>query len=51
MLSIIPYATAATAGLLWGWLMLGSDDGRSSSVRVLPAFGSGHVALGVDGKF
>lgn len=51
LLSIVPYATAATAGVLWGWLKLGSDDTASAGVRVMPAVAGGDVWLGIDGQF
>jgi hypothetical protein len=51
VLSIVPYATAATAGLLWGWLKLGADDRGSAGLRLTPALAGGDVWLGVDGRF
>lgn len=50
VLSIVPYATAATAGVLWGWLKLG-EDGGSANVRLMPAVAAGDVWLGLDGRF
>jgi hypothetical protein len=51
VLSIVPYATAATAGVLWGWLKLGADDTASAGGRLMPALAAGEVWLGIDGQF
>jgi hypothetical protein len=52
LMSIVPYATAATAGVLWGWLTLGARDGtQSAGWRAMPAVGARDVWLGVDGRF
>jgi hypothetical protein len=51
LMSVVPYATAATAGVLWGWLKLGSVDTPSASVRLTPGLALREVWLGLDGRF
>lgn len=52
LLSIVPYATAASAGVLWGWLKLGADESTpSAGLRLLPAVAAGNVWVGLDGRF
>jgi hypothetical protein len=50
-LSVIPYVTAATTGILWGWLKLGPSAPSSASVRLAPSFAPGEAFLGFDGRF
>jgi len=51
LLSLIPYATAAAAGVAWGWLTLGSSDTQTARLRLLPALAHDDVWLGLDGEF
>jgi hypothetical protein len=49
-LSLVPYVTAATTGLMWGWLKFGSSA-ASPSLTVTPTLTNGRMLFDLEGRF